>query len=48
MKKFRAQIMQNKKRLIIESEYKSKKDFIFDLRRNGYKVNQKAVVCIEN
>ena len=29
----------NKQLVIIESEYKSKKDFIADLRKNGYKVN---------
>lgn len=47
MKLFRAMIFENKKRLIIESEYKTKKQFIDDLRRNGYKVNHKAVVVLE-
>ena len=28
---------------IKEQEYNSKADFIFDLRRNGYKVNHKKV-----
>ena len=45
MKIFKAYVINKdtKKGLFIESEYKTKRDFINDLRKNNYKVNEKKV-----
>ena len=34
---------ETKQKVIIESEYKTKKDFIKDVRHNGYSINPKKV-----
>ena len=38
---------QSKEYLFVESDYKTKKDFIQDLKSNGYAVNPKKVMLKE-
>ena len=48
MKKYKALVKDENNNLVtIESEYNTKKDFIKDLRVNGYKVNPNKVKKVE-
>lgn len=47
MKRYKALVKYEGKATIIEEEYRTKKEFIEDLKRNGYKVNPLKVKEIE-
>lgn len=47
MKKYKALVKYEGKATIIEAEYNTKKEFIEDLKRNGYKVNPLKVKEVE-
>ena len=47
MKLYKAMVKMEGKITFVESEYNTKKDFIDDLRRNGYKVNPNHVKIAE-
>lgn len=47
MKRYKALVKYEGKATIIEEEYRTKKEFIEDLKRNGYKVNPLKVKEVE-